>query len=368
MNFSIFNRIQRYIFLRFFLGFWGSILLVLNLYTVSKVIERLGDFLKENSPLNFNEILLYVVYEYPLVIVYGLTFSVAIAAVYTLGKANEDRELISFYNSGYSIFFVMRPIFIFVALICVAYSLLEDSFVYNYHQKHLILHNKLYKRKASQRKIRVNFALFGSENKIYFIGVFRPSEFKLQNTQIIYLEKKETKFKKVLSMDSMTYNYKSEKWEASNIIVNEWNEDGSILTRNLDSMELELNEKPNFFELEQWGNEHLSSTSIRKIAEKKIITGGNADKYYSTSHLKQSILYLPMLIVFLAIPLSRFSRRANLIIYLFLILVVAFFYYVIAYIGVSLGAIGLLPPVIAGWFGIIVLGLLIAKFVFIKKI
>ena len=307
----------------------------------------------------------YFAYEFPNMLTFFVPIATLFSIVYVLGRLNTEHELVGFYNSGKSIFFTILPVVIYTFFQSLLFLSFEKPFVYDNHIKHMELHEKIRGRSKPIERNRYNLTVFGRENKIYFIREFNPVSNSMQNAHILYLSKNHKNFQKVISAKFIQYDSQNEVWHCSNTIIREWSQEGKLSTTKTSQYTVDLKEEPFYFKEQKYGVEHLSSQEILALAKKHKIIGGNANYYYTHFFFNTSKPFWPLVIIYFGIPLSNFSRKSNIVTNLFLVLVISFFFFITSYVGNSLGKAGLLPPLIAGWFGVILFSLI--TYVAVKK-
>ena len=356
---------QRYLLKQYFKTYLGSLVLFLGMFVIIKFMEQLYYFMQDANQLTFWEYPLYFIYEFPNMLTFFIPIATLFSIVYVLGQLNTHYELIAFYNSGKSIFFAVIPIVIYTFFQGLIFLASEKEFVFDNHHKHLHLHRKIRNSRGPVERNRYNLTVFGTENKIYFIKVFKPSEDIMNNVHVLYLSKNHKNFDKIISSKFMKYDYSSDMWHLSNVIIRKWSAAGKLSTTKVKTHKVHLGEKPFHFEQKTYGVEHLSSKEILALAKKHKIIGGDHEYYLTHFFFNTSRPFWPLVIIFFGIPLANFSRKSNVVTSLFIVLVISFFFFICSYIGNSLGKQGFLPPFIAGWFGVIVFSIL--TYLAIKK-
>ena len=350
-KFSIF---QRYIFKQYLSIYLGSLVLFLGMYVIVKFMEQLHHFVKEDNPLTSWEYPMYFIYEFPSMLVYFIPVATLFSIVYILGRANTNHELVGFYNSGKSIFNAVIPVVIYTLIQGVCFLAAEKEFVFDNHHKHLHLHRKMQNTSEPTQQNRYNLTTFGTENKIYFIKLFEPNTDSMHNVHVFYVNQNRKNFQKIISSKFIQYDYSNNIWHSSNTIIRRWTKAGKLSTSKRKNYTIDLKEKPFHFKQKTYDVEHLSSKEILALGRKFEIIGGNHEYYYTHFFFNTSKPFWSLIIIFFGIPLSNFSRKSNIVTSLFMVIVISFLFFVVSYIGNSLGKEGFLPPFVAGWFGVIV--------------
>ena len=215
---------------------------------------------------------------------------------------------------------------IFTAIVSSLFFYYEETFIYDNHHKHLALHDKLRNRSQQEHRDRKYLTLFGSNNKLYLIKRYSPSENTMFNAHILYLNPEGKKFKKFISAETIRYDYVKKVWHASNVFVRNWKND-EMQTTLSPSLTLDLKESIFHFQEAKHANIHLSSKGALEIAKKYEVIGGNYNYYYTEYYLKMAVPYIPVIILFFGIPVATFSRRMNMALSLLVVVIIAFCFF-----------------------------------------
>ena len=332
------------------------------MYVIIKLTEQLQNILKTTSFLP-KDYILYFVYEFPLMLTYLFPAANLFSIVYVLGRFNTQNELIAYYNSGVSIVRAVIPIVVFSTIVSSLFFYYEP-FIYACHHKHMHVHEILKNRLQQKQRDRKNITLFGSKNKLYLIKRYSYSNDTMFNAHILYLGPGGKKFEKFISAETMRYDYIKKVWYASNAFVRKW-KNNEMQTTLSPYLTLDLEESIFYFQEAKYAISHLSSREILAIARIKETVGGNYNYYYTEYYLKTAIPYIPVIILFFGIPVATFSRRMNMALSLLVVVIIAFCFFILSYVGGSFGKEEYLPPFLGGWLGNIVFGIL--AFWIIKK-
>jgi lipopolysaccharide export LptBFGC system permease protein LptF len=353
------KKIQLYIFKQFLLSLFGSVTLFTGLYIIIKLVEQLPYFLKRTD-LSLDTFINYYLYTIPYIWTYIIPISCLFATVYVLGKLNAKRT---------SIMSAMVPVIVAIFLMCLMVFFYDDEFIYNNYEKHQIIAQKISGSKIVSLMDQSDLTVFGKNNKIYFIRKFKPKQNEMSNVHILFLNHN-YQFSKLISAKSLTYNTDKMLWTASNALIRTWETNTKFTSnttntakllnsaKNSDvpdiafhkSISLDLDETPFHFRRAEGRTEILSSSDALMLAKKHKIMGGPYEKYMTAYYSKSAVPFLSIIIVFFGIPLSVFSSKSTLILSLFLALLTYFLMMIVTYISNSLGANGVFPPMVAGWF------------------
>ena len=348
--------LQRYVFKNFLVTFFGSVTLFVGLFILIRIIEDLDEFIKASEYATFDQYILFFLYGIPFTFNYLFPMSTLFAIVFLLGKLNSEKELYIFYTTGRSIFYFVYPIAIFIFIICVILDMWGDTLLYKPYQKHKELkayfNNRLYRPEVN----RYNLVQFGKENKIYMINEFIAEKSKLKDVNVLYLDKSNT-FKKIFSAENMTFLKQSKLWATTNSIERTFLTN-SIVYKSTNYHNKNISETPFHFKEFNAKIEDVSAAEVKQEVNKIKTIGGNIEKWETDYYFKRATPYVSMILFFMGIPLSIFSRNSVMILSFTLVIAATFLYMILMNIGASLGHNKVLSPFFAGWLGNIVFILL----------
>ena len=344
--------LQKYIFFKYLYFLIGLVFLFIGLFIMLKFTEQINLFIEISDKTLFSEYVFFFLYEIPFTITYLFPMASLFALVYTLGKLNEDNELIVTYTGGRSIWFNVLPIFIFNVLFCVFMLSYEDDFFYPFHQKHMSIYRKFQGKDFFRKEDRVNLVQFGKDNKIYLANHYNVNKKTLTSANIVYLND-EQQFEKILSSQKIVHE-KETDWRLNDYVLKEIKNNNEVGFTRKKKETLNLGDPPSTFEKIANNARDLSAKESREIAEKLEIIGGNSNKWWTDYHKKNAFLFISLTMFFLGVTLSTFSKNAILVLSFTYVIILAFLYMILYNVGASLGQIKLLPPVVAGWFGNII--------------
>ncbi len=343
--------LQRYIFFKYLSFLIGLIFLFIGLFVMIKFTEQINLFIEISDHTPLKDYIYFFLYEIPFTLTYLFPMASIFSLVYTLGKLNQDNELIVTYTAGRSIWFNVLPIFIFNLFICTTMFLNEDNFFYNSHQKHMALFRKFQNRDFFRQDNRSNLVQFGKDNKIYIANYYKVKEKVFDYVNLVYLNE-DNRFDKLITTKRMEHE-EGTSWKLGKHVIKEIEED-KVAFINKEEKVLNLGDSPNNFLRIIHAPKDLSAKESREIAEKLEIIGGNSNRWWTEYYSKIAFFFVAIVMFFLGVPLSTFSKNSVLVLSFTYIIVLSFIYFLLLYLGSSLGQIKVLPPILAGWLGNII--------------
>jgi len=266
-----------------------------------------------------------------------------------------QNELVSVFNAGVSAQRLMLPVYIAMFFLSLVFLLWDKEIIYDNLAKHRLILKQMRGESLQPNSPaeRNDLSLFGQNNKIYFIRTFYQNSNAMQDTHILFFDQK-MNFQKIISARWIQYDANAGKWNAHDVLTRTFDVSNHMVADRQSNAVLALEELPfHFQETEEW-LELLSARDTLRLAKKYEIISGNSNKWYTDYYSKTASPFIALIVVFLGVPLSVFSRRSTLIFSFLVVLAAAGMFFVTNQIGNSLGAKGILPPFLAGWFGNIV--------------
>ncbi len=295
---------------------------------------------------------MYFAYRVPYWLFFTFPLASLYATVFVLGRVSAQNELVAIYNSGMNTQRLMLPVYISMFILSGALMVWDKEILYDNHQKHRLILKKM-RGEANEPQgpaIRRDLSVFGQNNKIYFIRTFHQHSNAMQDTHILFFDTK-MNFEKIISARWIEYEPSAGEWRGRDVLVRTFDRSNHMKAEHFSNSVVKLEELPyHFQETEEW-LELLSARDTLRLAKKYEIIGGNSNRWYTDYYSKTASPFIALVVVFLGVPLSVFSRRSTLILSFLLVLIIAFLFYITNQIGNSLGSKGYLPPFLAGWFG-----------------
>ena len=261
-----------------------------------------------------------------------------------LGRLLRERELDVIRTSGVSLMKIMLPVFVGVAIICVAAFFWNDYVVPSANHR--------FEVELRRMSVKQDFPLF-RENVV----------FKAPQNRFIYLRKVERKtgiIGGVLIIETggrwpriiTAEQGRMEKgiWELCRGFIHEFNEEGAIRSELFfEKMELVMSRDYLGFISEEKGPNEMRTTELLKMIDLYRRSGLNVPAFQVFYQSKFSDPIISLTLVFLATPLTVVTGRNSRWLGLVLCFLIIMGYYALQVIGRTMGVNGLIAPWAAAW-------------------
>lgn len=333
--------LERYILNSFLRLFFGCILAFLFLYIIIDIFSHLDEFLRQKATLQF--LIKYYIWSLPFIFVQITPIVCLLGGIYTLGTLNYHNELIAMRTSGLSIFKIVRPQLIAIAIICLFVFLVNDKII---PQSQLITSNlkMLIEKKEKPREI-TNLSIYGTKNRLFFINKFIPKENRIEGITVLEQDKNQDVRKKIVARYGI---WSDGFWHFFESVTYYFDESGQVQanTQYFTEEIMDIKEGPQDLLSQRQSPEFMSIAQLNDYIRKLSFSAAtNVVRNLKVDLFQRFCFPFTSLIIFIVgIPFSFIiRRRAAFISTIGIGITVGFFYYVVNAVMIAFGKSGLLP-------------------------
>ncbi|MBT3176579.1 MAG: LPS export ABC transporter permease LptG [Desulfobacula sp.] len=332
--------------LKEFFKFFSIIqLMILVLFVIIDYLSRMDKFL--NSDISLLGAFGYVLLKVPFMFVQLTPAGILLSIIIVFGLMNRNNELLAIRSSGISIYFLIKPAILVSAVLAVLMFFLGETIIpismakANFIKYNVIKKNKNYL--SARKDIWVK-----SENRLIHINFFDPAKQSIAGITITSLRKN---FSLESRIDAEKGYFEKGKWVFENIIEQIHVEDSMDYDVNLyDKKHIPLEFKP-----EDFGEVLKKSDEMSFFELKKYVNKVEDEGYDSTTYrvdLNGKIAF-PFICIIMALTGAATGMRSfvkeNIPAAIAIGVMIAFMYWVMYGLCLSMGYGTFLPPVISAW-------------------
>lgn len=346
--------------------FIATVIIFLSLYIVIDLFSHLDDLLKVNFSLE--NLGLYYLALLPKIIVEMTPIAALLSLVYTLARLSHTNEIIAMRSAGLSVWQITKVAMLIGILIsCIIFFVNEELVPASQYR---LLEIKVKKmgmqdKRFSQQPI-TNAAIYGLDNRLFFIGSFNPKDNTLTN--IIVFEQDETQ--NILSkIVASSGEYRQGRWIFFDCITYKYGQNNELEgePEYVKAKAMNFRESPQDIRKQQLQISYMNIKQLRDY--KKRLERSNATAVLRNFDVEiQKRFAYPLSVVvlmFISIPFSlSIKKKGHLISSLGISVGLGFFYYVLNSVSLAFGKEGFLPVILCAWLAnlvFIALGLVIIK-------
>ena len=317
-----------------------------SIYFLVEFIGRLEDMAQHGTELYY--LFLYFVYKLPAIIYQVLPFAILLSSIVTITLLGRNNELTAIKSCGISLYRLSVPL-LMLGLLFSFFSFLGNEFLlpYTNHQADQILRVKIKKR--IPRGVFKNTKIWyrGEDNTIWHIQLLAPAGKVMRGVTLLKFDEQEWLKERV---DADRVEWKDKRFMFLSGYARNFSPDGSMQSHYFSQREVYSTEQIEDFRIVQKTPEQMSFRELYGFVQKLRINGFDATAYTVDMHSKLSLPMACLIMVIVGIPFSlRSSRSGGLPLGIIFSLFLGFAYWLLYFIGISLGHAGRLPPLVAAW-------------------
>lgn len=342
-------KIDKYVITSFVPTFFLCMFAICGLYIVADVLQKLDDYIEMGSKalmLSLN----YYAFMVPVILVQLFPTITLIAVSVVLVKFARNNEILAMQVAGISIYRILLPIFIISVLLSFVSVVNQELLIPKFAER-----LKKVEQLTFEEHERSNILVEDKLNRM----LFRAWNFNIAEGTLksVFIIGRNENGKKKFTIKAKNGKWAGEdKWLLFNVTKHNYDEDGKWIApgENLDQYLLETSLTP-----EQLNSVDIHATLKSFMELKKLCEAEPENMRFSVMyHSRVAYPFTSFVLLFIGIPLvigfERMSKNAFLRVGMSIIICLAF--YVLSYVCINLGNIGILHPILAAWLPITIFG------------
>ena len=350
--------LDRYIVREFIPPFIYCIAVFISLYIVIDLFNHLEDILKQG--VSISTLYSYYLSFVPIIFVQTAPIAVLLSTIYILSKFNKHNEVVAMKASGISLIQLLRPFICLGFVLSIFVFLINDKIVPRASIISTTIKEEAIEgaKTAGKNKIINNVTLYGSKNRLFFIGSFDVNKKVLNDITILEHDEKQRVRYKIIAPRAEWLNG---EWKFYNCIIYQFPEGDTIPAEPSVFKEiiLDIEEKPkDFLKVEDradFMNYHQLKDYIHRLSGAE---GPTTRKLRVDLHYKLSFPFISLIIMLIGVPFALVSRRGGALSGVGICLGISFSYYGVSALSIALGKGGMLPAALSAWLANILFGAL----------
>lgn len=290
----------------------------------------------------------------PKILVQIIPVAVLLSTLLTLGILSRNSEITAMKSSGLSLYVIVAPILV-IAIVISLFSFLFSEYLVPFTNREVRFTEKVSVRKEAQKTFfKQNKIWYRSDNSIYNIQFFEPETNTLKGITIYHIG---GDFRLVKRVDAKEARWTGSVWKFYDAREEVFS-NGNITTNVYKEMPFKLPESPEEFKLEKREAEEMGFMELKDYLKKLRREGYDSTSLSVDLYSKVSFPFTSLIMVFIGIPFALKGGRSSGIAFgVGISVLVGFGYWLIMSLGLSLGRVEALPPLLAAWGANIVFGL-----------
>ncbi|MDP2912705.1 MAG: LptF/LptG family permease [Candidatus Omnitrophota bacterium] len=348
---DIMKIIDRYMVKGFAPAFIWCLFIFIIMAVIIDIFSFIDDIVKYKIPAA--SIWAFYVYYSPTIFIQVAPMAVLLSTIYVLSNLNKHNEITAMKSSGISLWRILSPILIMGFLISMAVFIVNDRIIPPSSRKAgVIRREELEKEKRKFNPVKIeNVALYGAGNRIIFARNYDTQKMTLGD---IIIHQHDASANLTSKLTAQTGSWTGEGWKFSRVLIYKIDNAGRILGEpefHNDAI-IPLKEKPSDFANREWRSDYMSYKELNKYIRNFRGTGNRLVKNLLVElHYKISFPLISLIIILVGAPFAIITTRGGVLIGIGMSIAIGLLYYASIAISLAFGKAGILPPIVAAWFG-----------------
>lgn len=344
--------IDKYMAKGFLAPFIWCIILFIVMAIIIDVFSFIDDIIKFRIPIA--SLAAFYFYYTPTLFLWITPMAVLLSTVYLLSNLNKNSEITAMKSSGISLWRILAPLLLLGFLISTVVFMVNDkinptfSKTANYIRREEL---ESHKGKDTRPKVLKNIAIYGGGNRIIFARNYDTEKKSLGD---IIIHKHDTKENLTSKITAQSGAWTGSEWKFNRVIFYTIDNSGRILKEPefFDEKIIPLKESPGELASNEWKADYMSYNELKgyisnfEYAGAGIIRGLLVDLHY-----KAAFPFISLIIILIGAPFAIVNTRGGVLMGMGMSIAIGLLYYASTAIFLAYGKNGLLPPIVAAWFG-----------------
>ncbi|GFO66253.1 LPS export ABC transporter permease LptG [Geomonas paludis] len=317
-----------------------------TIYLVVDFMEKIGRFTRTGA--SWQHLALFFITKIPEMVNDSAPLAVLMATLLTLGAFSLSSELTAMRSCGVSLVRISAPILAISLMMSLVVLMLGEFVIPKSYAQRLYIQEVLIQKKSPSMYFRQHNIWYREGETVLRASLFEPSQNQLKGVTLWEMQPKTGL--PLRRADATLGQLGTGGWTFKEVTVRDFRDGEVTGTRKYPELALPLKLKP--ADLKVLGK-YSDSMTLRQLSRycKKIQAGGyDATRYITQFHSRISLPFGCAVMAFLGIPFAlRGGRSSGIAFGVGLSIGVGFLYVIINSVIISVGQVGLLPPMVAAW-------------------
>lgn len=296
----------------------------------------------------------YFLFKIPFLATEALPSSMLLSILYVFSQLNKTNELIAMKSAGIDFFSVIKPVLIFALIISFSSIILNETVVSRAYEKANYIKDVLIEKKGNtSAEIRQDLAKLSSGGRVFYIKYFDSLIGLMRGICILTID---NNFNITERLDAREGTWDKDKWLLKDSVIRKFENSFETSINKFPTYTLLVKDAPEDFVVRKKSPEDTLTVNIfrlRKLIAMLKESGFNAGEEETNFHLKLAFPFATFIFAILGITIPfMFSTTRNFLnaaLGFIATIIISFFYIGFVTIGLSLGKVSAMPPILAAW-------------------
>lgn len=338
------GRLDQYLihhYLKAFLLVLGSFYIIYFLADLRGLLDDITD----HPAISYSLVFRYFLSAAPDMILQGLPLAALFAALLSLGILERNHELMAMKAAGVSLYRVSVPILGAALVFCAAHFLISDHVLPGTNTRAAELRAKI-RNVEPASTFGPRRWVFGQHHRLYNFSLYRQKDSEYSGLSVYQLSEDGTRVEE--RIESLAAHYENGEWVMQDGWVRDFRGDKETF-RTFKEERFRFPEGPDYFRRGVRPPQQMSFGRLQRYIASLRQAGYDVQGLEVALHEKLSTAAVPFVLVLLGIPFAFRAGRRGAMAGAGLALGLAVVYYIFLATFRQLGAVGMMPPMLAAW-------------------
>ncbi|MGC8908662.1 MAG: LPS export ABC transporter permease LptG [Desulfomonilaceae bacterium] len=346
--------IERYIIVEFLKVFAICVSGFVMMLLLIDITDKIKYYFQYNPPGSL--MLKYFLVKLPGYLFFGIPLGILLAGMLSLLMMARHSELIAMQANGIDALYIAKPVLMVGVAASLIMFLANETVIPWSNRYSEYIQNVEIAGKADTTYFKKDQIWIRTSDSIIHVENFHKSDQSLEKVTVIHWNPR-YEFTERLYADKARWWH--DHWMLYGVNRTVRSSDGKVVVETLPSLELALSKTPEDFQRVEVATREMNISQLGQYIDKLVQEGQSPQRYLVDWHAKIAFPVVCLIMAALSVPFAVKAnpRGGGLGIGLGISLVIAFGYWVVHTMFISLGHAGYIPPVAAAWGANIIFGL-----------
>ena len=326
----------------------ASLLFFVLILQLVDLFPHLDRFLDLEVPLT--EVARAQLLYLPKSISFALPIALLFACSYTLGNHYSNNELIAVFSAGISLYRFSAPLIAVGILLSVGSFFFEEEVVIDTYRRKTELTQSMLNINRSYNNTKVS-VLSDDKRVIYHASYYNDSNQELSDLVVLFRDPQGRLQERI---DADLAEWGEDQWILHDVRRFVHREDGSVMREELSRYRPEgLNTPPSTFQRKNRDLESMSLDRARQYVESVRRAGLPYRDLLTDYHERYSFALTPLVVTLISAAIGGRFKKNVLLMSLLVSLGLAVVYYVLGMVSSLFASLGVVPPLVGAWLGVV---------------
>jgi LPS export ABC transporter permease LptG/LPS export ABC transporter permease LptF len=336
-----------YIVKNFLVFFFWSLIACGTLFVLITLFNLLDDILRNGIPIE--KVMEYFTFLTPQILVIVVPMSVLLGILISFGILEKNSEITAIKAGGWSLYRISIPVFLIASTFCISMFFLQEYVLPSANERQDSLHNIIKGRAAQASRLQRKW-IFGESSRIYNYEYFDPNQDSFVDLNIYDVDFQSVNILRRIHAERAHINQNG-LWTLENGWIRDYPPKEPAF-RLIKAETISFPEKARYFKagiFQAKESSKMTYSELMKYINYLKKSGYNAVELQVELYKKIAFPLSCLIIAFVGLPFSFFMGKKGAFFGIGISVAIAIAYWGISGIFETMGAYGLLIPVLAAW-------------------